>query len=97
MLDRLSKAVLKSHRQKVSHLLSRDVTFPVQVEHVLRIGVLPTDVHRDIQRAIAALREGRVVVTDKPGEGAAGQLHQLDASETAIVPSNSNYVSTLVD
>src|SRR5215207_5801000 len=61
------------------------------------VGVPPSDIHGDIEWPVAALREGGVIVADKAGERTPGQLHQLDAGDTALVTSNRDCVSTLVD
>ncbi len=54
-------------------------------ERVVGIGVAPADIGPDVERAVAPLGQGGVLVAGEVGEGAAGDLDELDVGAAAGV------------
>ena len=69
---------------QVGDLLTRHVARGVIAQGVPRLGIAPSHVAPDVERAIRALGEGGVLVSSEVGERRPGDLHQLEARPPAL-------------
>ena len=85
VLDRQRHELVEDGVREVGDLLGGDVLRCVPENGVGRIGVGPADVGPDVQRPVAALGKGRVLVAGEVREGGAGDLDQLELATAGLV------------
>src|SRR5687768_9732193 len=78
---------------KVTHLFRSNVLLRLQRYHLRYISILPINVEVDEERAINALRQGRIFISREAGEGTARELDQLQPNYPAAMPCNHEFVT----